>query len=542
MRRARWPLLVVWFLIVSAAVLRIVAAQRPGLWADEIFSLAMATGHSLEHPAAAADPGLGDFVEPHQPQYSGTFRQYVTSEEPPAGLHRITRAVLMSDTSPPLYYLLLSRWVRGFGAGDTALRLFSVLWAVLALPLLWLLGREVAGERVAWTACLLFSFSPVAIYYSAEGRMHSLLWFLALGLVWLTLRLGSGGVRPTLALLWVGAAAAGLLTHYFFAFLWLACLGWLWLRHPRQLRIRVAGLASLVLLAILPWYLEVPASLARWRITGEWLNGDISFPRALGHPFLLAGSLLSGASFLGGWRWANWLVFALLLLLTLWGIREGRVRRLFSGGALLVWGWLGAICVGPLVFDILRHTTTSEVPRYASSGLPAAMLLLALGISQLVPRAHAVAVTVILLAWLPGIRKTVFPSAPRRWEPYPQVATRLEAWARPDDLVLLRSIPSGIIGVTRYLHREIPVATWINRLGARQVPGDIEELLRGRDRVAVVRIHDFGDPGPLEPWLRAHAHLVARDTFRWSTAEILYFDRAGAVTTVSRSRSQESGK
>ena len=59
-----------------AVVLRLVLAGERGLWADELFSLAMATGHSLEHPAAEADPARGDFVEQRearrQPRTLGT--------------------------------------------------------------------------------------------------------------------------------------------------------------------------------------------------------------------------------------------------------------------------------------------------------------------------------------------------------------------------------------------------------------------------------------------------------------------------------------
>ena len=80
-------------------------------------------------------------------------------------------AVLLSDTSPPLYYLLLNLWIRAFGTGDAALRLCSVWWAALSLPLLWLVGRQLGGDRTAWSACLLFAFSPVALSYSVEGRM-----------------------------------------------------------------------------------------------------------------------------------------------------------------------------------------------------------------------------------------------------------------------------------------------------------------------------------------------------------------------------------
>src|SRR5437899_1788870 len=59
-----WLLFVVFAL---AALVRVDIASRSGLWADEVFSLAIATGHSLEQPAAAADPTLGDFVESDHP-------------------------------------------------------------------------------------------------------------------------------------------------------------------------------------------------------------------------------------------------------------------------------------------------------------------------------------------------------------------------------------------------------------------------------------------------------------------------------------------
>jgi uncharacterized membrane protein len=527
--RAPWPVLVVVLLILSAMVLRIAAALRPGLWADEIFSLAMATGHSLEHPAATADSSLGDFIEPREAQSPQVFRRYAQHEEHPVGIRRVVRAVLLSDTSPPLYYLLLNPWTRMFGTGDAALRLFSVWWAVLSLPLLWLLGRDVGSPKVAWSACVLFSFSPVAAFYSVEGRMYSLLWCLALSLAWLTLRLAPDDGRPWVPALWVLTGVAGLFTHYFFAFVWLAYLAWLWLyrRVPGR---QLALLAGVTLLAVLPWFLEVPTSLARWRVTGGWLNGDLHWPRALGQPFVLAGSLLSGRTYLGGWRWADRLAIGLFLVLAIWMVRQGVVRRMFSDRGLLLWGWVGAACTGPLVFDLLRHTTTTDVPRYVLTGLPAAILLAALAMSQLPAKIHVVFLAAVLLAWLPGFRAAVGARAPRPWEPYPELSAHLESWARPDDLVLVRSIPSGVVGVARYLKRDIPLAAWVDRLGVREVPADAERLLSGRRRVAVARIHDSGPVGPLENWLRTHARLLGRETFRSSSAEVLYFAPADGDT------------
>jgi hypothetical protein len=285
-------------------------------------------------------------------------------------------------------------------------------------------------------------------------------------------------------------------------------------------------LAGITLLAVLPWYLEVPASLARWRLTGGWLDGEVHFPQALGRPLTLAGSLLSGGSFLGGWRRADRLVGGLFLALAIWMACIGSIPRMFSDRRSLLWTWVAAACTGPLIFDLLRHTTTTEVPRYALPGLPAAMLLAAIAMSQLPPRIHLAFLGIVLLAWLPGTRATVVATAPRPWEPYPELAARLESWARPGDVVLIRSVPSGVVGVARYLKRDIPLASWVTQLGTRDVPADLERLLRDHHRVAVATIHDLGAPSPLEPWLRAHARPLGRETFRSSRAEVLYFGPA----------------
>jgi len=53
------------------------------------------------------------------------------------------------------------------------------------------------------------------------------------------------------------------------------------------------------------------------------------------------------------------------------------------------------------------------------------------------------------------------------------------------------------------------------------VPSDLTALLAGRDRVALIRIHEVGEPAPEEQWLRANA-TVLRDQRR-DGAVIVYF-------------------
>jgi hypothetical protein len=503
--RSSWPLVL---LVCAAFVLRIALASRPGLWGDEIFSLAMATGHSLEHPAGEARPALGDFVQPAEVTPSSAFRRYAEHDRPPAGPGRVIRAVRRSDTNPPLYYLLLSTWTRLTGTGDQVLRLFSLFWAVLTLPLLWRLGRDLGDRAVGWAAIVLYAWSPVSVFYSIEGRMYSMAWCLATALVWLTLRLTRGGVRPGLATAWIGVAVAGLYTHYFFAFVALACGAWMLLWPGRLPRLAAVGLGAVSLLGAVPWYAQVPASLAGWRVTGNWLTDPLRWPESATRPFELSWSLLAGGSHWGGSPAMDAALAAAYALLGLWLARRGRLSALFTPDLRLIWLWVAAAVLGPYVIDLVRHTGASRIPRYVLSALPAGILLVAVAIHPLPGRARAGFIGLVLAAWTAGLAPIIRqPSRPGAV--YGALASELERWTRRDDLILVHSVPSGVIGLSRALTRELPFLVWIEPLGLRR-PDDLSSLLRGRRRVALVQVHNVGLASPAERWLREHGRLIDR--------------------------------
>ena len=84
--------------------------------------------------------------------------------------------------------------------------------------------------------------------------------------------------------------------------------------------------------------------------------------------------------------------------------------------------------------------------------------------------------------------------------------------------------------MARYVRRDIPIASWVVGLGLRQVPADLQLLLTGHRRVALVKIHYLHLPSPAEAWLQEHARLVRRDTFPQSGAEVLYFEPSDGTT------------
>jgi hypothetical protein len=166
---SRWLPWAAILLFGLVALTRVAIVEWTPLWVDEAFSLAMATGHSLEHPSAVADRARGDYVEAPRALPASEYRRYLEHDDPPAGPERVLRAVMLSDTSPPLYYLLLHGWTRVLGTGDAALRLFSTFWALACFPLLWSLAKRVGGPAAAVPTCVLFYATPIGLDYSLEG-------------------------------------------------------------------------------------------------------------------------------------------------------------------------------------------------------------------------------------------------------------------------------------------------------------------------------------------------------------------------------------
>ncbi|MGI8546770.1 MAG: glycosyltransferase family 39 protein [Gemmatimonadaceae bacterium] len=506
-----------------AALLRIGLVDRGGLWGDEIFSLAMATGHSLEHPAAAANPAFGDFVEAAPALPAAAYRRYAEHESPAAGPSRVIRAVLMSDSSPPLYYLLLNGWTRLVGTSDWALRLFSVICSIACIPILASLARQLGGHRAVVPACVLFSFAPQSVFYSIEGRMYSLVWLLVLMTAWLTIELHRRGATPPLMLLWIGASAAGLLTHYFFAFVWAALCLWL-IVYPHRLDRRMSVLLILATgLIVLPWYLLLPQSMSTWRVTGNWLTifpGRGLNPRTA--PLKVVWSYFSAV----GERSSRLDV----LLLIVFGMAAAAVlfkagRRLVSMRWQLLWFWVIAADLGLVVFDLWRGTYTRAVFRYALAGLPAAFLLVAVGLARLPSAARNAVLIAIVLLWIPGLWR--IDDGFRAGNPFRRVARSVGKLSDSADVVIVHSIPAGTVGIARYLESGAFVAPWVGQLGQRRAPEDIAAVSAGRRHVFLVKIHDMGQPAPEEAYLRAHGTVI--NDSRYLDSRTLEFAMPGAT-------------
>jgi uncharacterized membrane protein len=67
---------------------------------------------------------------------------------------------------PPLYFLLLQRWIELGGASEFSVRYVSVFVGTLVTPLLFLLAKHLGNSVVGIFAAFFVALSPLQVYYS----------------------------------------------------------------------------------------------------------------------------------------------------------------------------------------------------------------------------------------------------------------------------------------------------------------------------------------------------------------------------------------
>lgn len=93
------------------------------------------------------------------------------------------------DPHPPLYYVLLDLWTDLFGRSEPMVRLLSAIFGIAAIPMLYLVGKELYDERVGVVAAGILALSRFHIRFSQTARMYSLFVFATLLSMYWLLRL-----------------------------------------------------------------------------------------------------------------------------------------------------------------------------------------------------------------------------------------------------------------------------------------------------------------------------------------------------------------
>ena len=163
------------------------------------------------------------------------------------------RQVKESESNPPLYYMLAWAWAKAFGTGEIGLRSLSALFGAATVPVAFLIGRELVGNRGGLIAAALVAVNPMLIWYSQEARSYSLLVFFgALALLFFVRALRDR--RESDLALWALASALALCSHYFAVFAVAIEAAWLLvaLRSSWRSVLPMVGAVVAVGLALLP--------------------------------------------------------------------------------------------------------------------------------------------------------------------------------------------------------------------------------------------------------------------------------------------------
>ncbi len=393
------------------------------------------------------------------------------------------------DIHPPLYYLLLRAWlvVAGYPTGHadpTGFRLefmaafLSLFFGVVLVPLTWQLARRLGlGSLTAGLAALLIAISPFGVWYSQEVRMYTLGACLGVVVLLATLpflrRHESSSRLRRAAVLYAVAAAAGMVTLYYFAFLlvslnilvlvalalqWrrLARSGPLWrtsgvLRKDRpeqgekpltfhlspftRLFLWLAAQAGALLLFLpwLPtaWRQATNPPVPPWRSAPQLLNVLIESWSAL-----TLGQSANPARF--------WPLLLLALALVILGIAAAR-RSPIDNSQLTIdnWQFLLTAAFGPLLLILLASPWTPLYHvRYLFTYSPPFSILLAMGLAALwrwntrLSRALALTSLILLLAGSAAALRSFWDDPAYTADDHRTAVRELAQRWRPGDVIL----------------------------------------------------------------------------------------------------------
>lgn len=428
-----------------------------------------------------------------------------------------------ADIHPPLYYVLLSRWVRVLGTGEAAVRSLSALLGVGLVALTYALGRLLLGRRPALAAAFLAAISPFQVYYSQEARMYMLLAVLAAGAVLALARWVRRPAWQALAAL-VLLEAAGLWTHYSFAFVALA------LNLAFLLSLRRGTLRRLV-----PWGASQAGALL---LFAPWL--PVALRQAGSWPGRVDAAALPALA--DAWRWLvfgpaietrvvlEWVVASAILVLAGWVLiarQPGRAERPQPGPSHGRWAarwpahllllWLGV----PLALILALGLYREAYLKFLLVCSPAVCLLLAAALTwPTTGRAPSVRGRTLLrgvqlllgagIVALSGVAlRNYFLEPAYARDDYRGIAAYIGAMGRPGDAILLNA--PGQQEVFGYYYRgDLPV----HPLPESRPPDPpaTEAALAGMaapgGRIfAVLWATGESDPGRLvEGWLDGHTY------------------------------------
>ena len=434
-----------------------------------------------------------------------------------------------TDVHPPLYFFTLREAMLVFSDKLFSIRFVSVFWSVLAIPLVYRIGkRAVRSEVVGILATLVTAVSALQVLYSQEARMYAMATAWAAASLWCTVELlqpSSPALLPERAkgagwwIAFILTSLTGMYTHYFVAFVVIAeGLALLWVaRRDRRTFIRLAIATAIISAMYAPWIpiqRQYAASQAytRWELLTPAVFVDV-LRQTLTSWSVSRYNVIPTKPFPGA-DWGTVVVAAVALVGAIAALRTRRIEAALmplAAAVVIVLGW----AINPIL-PVFQD-------RYLMIGTPAYLILIGAGLWQ-ISNIKSQIPKVVLAA---GVMAVMAPQAMalHAWfaDPsfvkgeYGKAMTFISARAQPGDVLLLNNYVQW--GLFDY-YRPANVPAKLVPAGATASDAETDAALRplvnGKQRAWLV---EFGYASQYDPdhraerWLAQHGYKQLAQDF-----------------------------
>lgn len=389
--RPLWSFIVA-LLIALGILFRIVNLSGPVYWVDEVATSMRVSGYTQAEVAAQVATG--------EPLTVSDLQKF-QSIRPDRPVSDLLRVLSQSPEHAPLYFVLARFWAELFGSSVAAMRSLSVLFSLLALPVMYVLGRSLsrlspaadktllnrrdrshfASSLIGKNAIALLAISPFFVAYAQEARPYSL-WVLLLLLthlcLWRSLQLNRWQDWLAYTLSLILCLYTSLLTVLIVFGHSLAIAGLQYKTYRKERKPYLLTTAT-ALLALAPWawivvtrwqtlqdntvWMQVPATI--WAILGTWFYSlavlFFDVPVAANSPLLFVLQVVLATATLAFMGYAVY-----------WFI-----RRASRSAAIFVLSASLSIPILLLLLDLVRDGQASATPRYLMPAHLGALIALA---------------------------------------------------------------------------------------------------------------------------------------------------------------------
>ncbi len=356
------------------------------------------------------------------------------------------------DIHPPLYFYLLHAWMGGVGRSEFAVRALSAFLGMLSAPLLFALGRRVAGQAAARLALATGALAPFFLAEAQETRMYTATFVALLVAAYCLLRALEPGRQRRWWIAYSLAASASLLTHYSAVFVLAPWQGWILLRAGAeawrgQRRAAAAILLKAFLAGVGMILLFLPQAPIALRQIPTYRNPTLTIPPVAEYLLDCAREFIAGPALAlaeaAPWLWGiagGGAAGLALLVLADRGRKDeghhdaGAERTLWGLAFLILW-----LAGGLVVYYVTLLDRSTFHPRYISFVTPALYALIAAGLAgwwrARWPLGLAATLTLASVV-IPAVRADQFDERFFR-EDTAGLAAWLQREATPDDLILI---------------------------------------------------------------------------------------------------------